>query len=97
MQIKFMQDHKDREFLGVISGVTDWGIYVEIIENKCEGMVRIRNIKDDHYIFDESQYALIGNNTKNMYQLGDEVIVKVKQTDLVKRHLDFLLIGKKEA
>jgi len=97
MQIKFMQNHKDQEFLGVISGVTDWGIYVEIIENKCEGMVGIRNIKDDHYVFDESQYALIGNNTKNMYQLGDEVVVKVKQTDLVKRHLDFLLIGKKEA
>ena len=97
MQIKFMQDHKDQEFLGVISGVTDWGIYVEIIENKCEGMVRIRDIKDDHYIFDESQYALIGNNTKNMHQLGDEVIVKVKQADLAKRHLDFQLIGKKEA
>ncbi len=95
MQIKFMQDHKDQKFLGVISGVTDWGIYVEIIENKCEGMVRIRDIKDDHYIFDESQYALIGNNTKNMYQLGDEVIVKVKQTDLARRHLDFTLIGKK--
>jgi len=97
MQIKFMQDYKNQEFLGVISGVTDWGIYVEIIENKCEGMVSIRNIKDDHYIFDENQYALIGKTKKNMYQLGDEVIVKVKQTDLVKRHLDFYLIGKKEA
>jgi len=97
MQIKFMQDHIDQEFLGVISGVTDWGIYVEIVENKCEGMVRIRDIKDDHYIFDESQYALIGNNTKNMYQLGDEVIVKVNQIDLVKRRLDFHLIKKKEA
>ena len=49
MQIKFMQDHKDEEFVGVISGVTDWGIYVEIISNKCEGMVRIRDIKDDYY------------------------------------------------
>lgn len=97
MQIKYMQDHKDQEFEGVISGVTDWGIYVEIIENKCEGMVRVRNIKDDHYVFDESEYALIGNNTKNMYQLGDEVIVKVKETDLIKRHLDFILLGKKEA
>ncbi|RMZ50863.1 ribonuclease R [Flavobacteriaceae bacterium PRS1] len=95
MQIKYMQNYKDQEFLGVVSGVTDWGIYVEIIENKCEGMVRIRDIKGDYYIFDESQYALIGNNTKNKYQLGDEVIVKVKQTDLVKRHLDFHLIGKK--
>ena len=95
MQIKYMQNYKDQEFLGVVSGVTDWGIYVEIIENKCEGMVRIRDIKGDYYIFDESQYALIGNNTKNKYQLGDKVIVKVKQTDLVKRHLDFHLIGKK--
>ena len=96
MQIKFMQDHKDEEFVGVISGVTEWGIYVEIIANKCEGMVRIREIKDDYYIFDEKQYALVGEVTKNMYQLGDEVVVKVKNTDLVKRHLDFELIGKVE-
>ncbi|AXG68898.1 ribonuclease R [Kordia sp. SMS9] len=95
MQIKFMQDHKDEEFLGVISGVTEWGIYVEIIANKCEGMVRIREIKDDYYTFDEKQYALVGEITKNMYQLGDEVVVKVKNTDLVKRHLDFDLIGKR--
>lgn len=95
MQIKFMQDHKDEEFLGVISGVTEWGIYVEIIANKCEGMVRIREIKDDYYNFDEKQYALVGEVTKNMYQLGDEVVVKVKNTDLVKRHLDFDLIGKR--
>ena len=96
MQIKFMEDHKDQEFLGVISGVTEWGIYVEIIANKCEGMVRIRDIKDDYYIFDERQYAIIGERRKKMYQLGDEVYVMVKDTDLVKRHLDFSLIGKKE-
>ena len=96
MQIKFMQDHKDEEFVGVISGVTDWGIYVEIISNKCEGMVRIRDIKDDYYEFDQDQFALVGRETKNMYQLGDEVVVKVKQADLVKRHLDFDLIGKHE-
>tara|TARA_R110001592_G_scaffold170819_8_gene408713 strand:- start:212 stop:1897 length:1686 start_codon:yes stop_codon:yes gene_type:complete len=93
MQIRFMEDHKNEEFVGVISGVTDWGIYVEIIDNKCEGMVSVRDIKDDHYVFDEAQYALVGKNTKNMYQLGDEVIVKVKNTDLVKKHLDFNLIG----
>ena len=96
MQIRFMEDHKNEEFLGVISGVTDWGIYVEIISNKCEGMVSVRDIKDDHYVFDEGQYALVGKVTKNMYQLGDEVVVKVKNTDLVKKHLDFNLIGKKE-
>nr|WP_299071613.1 ribonuclease R [uncultured Allomuricauda sp.] len=96
MQIKFMEDHKDSEFLGVISGVTEWGIYVEIVENKCEGMVRIRDIKDDYYVFDDRQFAIIGERSKRMYQLGDEVYVMVKNTDLVKRHLDFSLIGKKE-
>ena len=94
MQIKFMQDHQDKEFVGVISGVTEWGIYVEIIENKCEGMVRIRDIKDDYYTFDERQYALVGERRKKIYQLGDEVRVMVKNTDLVKRHLDFSLLGK---
>ena len=96
MQIKFMQDHADKEFVGVISGVTEWGIYVEIIENKCEGMIRIRDIKDDYYVFDERQYAIIGERFKEMYQLGDEVVVMVKNTDLVKRHLDFTLIGRYE-
>jgi len=96
MQIKFMQDHQDQEFVGVISGVTEWGIYVEIIENKCEGMVRIRDIKGDYYIFDEKEYAITGERTKKTYQLGDEVVVMVKNTDLVKRHLDFALIGKHE-
>ncbi|MFD2587417.1 ribonuclease R [Croceitalea marina] len=95
MQIKFMQDHSDKEFLGVISGVTEWGIYVEIIENKCEGMVRIRDIKDDYYNFDKKQYAIVGERSKKVYQLGDEVFVMVKNSDLIKRHLDFSLIGKK--
>ena len=96
MQIKFMQDHKDQEFTGVISGVTEWGIYVEIIENKCEGMVLIRDIKDDYYTFDEKEYAIIGERTHKKYQLGDTVRVMVKSTDLVKRHLDFSLLGKPE-
>ena len=93
MQIKYMQDHQDTEFRGVISGVTEWGIYVEIIENKCEGMVRIRDIKDDYYIYDEKQYAIVGQSTKTVIQLGDEVTVKVKKTDLERKHLDFTLIS----
>ena len=92
MQIKYMQDHQDQEFEGVISGVTEWGIYVEIKENKCEGMVRIRDIKSDYYIFDEKQYAIVGQSTKQLYQLGDNVVVKVKHTDLERKHLDFTLI-----
>ena len=94
MQIRFMQDHQDEEFLGVISGVTDWGIYVEIISNKCEGMVSVRDMKDDTYDFDQDHYAMIGRHKHKMYQLGEEVIVKVKNTDLVKKHLDFYLVGK---
>jgi ribonuclease R len=92
MQVKYMQDHKDQEFLGVISGVTEFGIFVEIIENKCEGMVRTREIKDDYYIFDEKQYALVGQSTKNVLQLGDEIYVKVKTADLVKKQLDFYFL-----
>lgn len=91
-----MQDHKDQEFLGVVSGVTEWGVYVEIIENKCEGMCRIREIKDDYYVFDEKQYALVGEMTKSLIQLGDEVYVKVKNADLVKKQLDFWYIRKNE-
>ena len=92
MQVKYMQDHKEEIFDGVITGVTEWGIYVEIAANKCEGMVRIRDIKSDYYIFDEEQYAIVGQSTKNMYQLGDDVKVQVKKTDLERKHLDFNLI-----
>jgi ribonuclease R len=96
MQVKYMQDHQDQEFLGVISGVTEWGIYVEIIENKCEGMVRIRDIKDDYYTFDEKQYALVGATSNQLLQLGDEIFVKVKNADLVKKQLDFNFIRRIE-
>ena len=92
MQVKYMQDHQDQEFEGVISGVTEWGIYVEIIENKCEGMVRIKDIRSDYFIFDEKQYALVGQADKRMYQLGDQVTVTVKNTDLERKHLDFNLV-----
>ncbi|PHR13774.1 MAG: ribonuclease R [Aequorivita sp.] len=93
MQVKYMQDHQDQEFLGVISGVTEWGIYVEIISNKCEGMVRLQDLNDDRYEFDREEFAVIGQRTKNVYQLGDEVYVKVKNADLVKKHLDFTMLG----
>ena len=91
MQVKYMQDHKEDTFLGVISGVTEWGMYVEIIENKCEGMIRIRDIKGDFYKFSSEEYALIGDRTKIKHQLGDQVEVRVKKADLLKKHLDFIL------
>ncbi|MCW2117972.1 ribonuclease R [Flavobacterium sp. 7A] len=96
MQVKYMQDHRDQEFLGVISGVTEWGIYVEIIENKCEGMVRIRDLKDDYYTFDEKQYAMVGATLEQLLQLGDEIYVKVKNADLVKKQLDFNFIRRND-
>lgn len=96
MQVKFMKQHQNKMFLGVISGVTDFGIFIEIVENKCEGMVRLRDIEGDHFIFDQEQYAVIGRRTQKRYQLGDEVYVKVKKADIVKRNLDFELVGTKE-
>jgi ribonuclease R/exosome complex exonuclease DIS3/RRP44 len=95
MQVKFMVDHQDQEFLGVISGVTEWGIYVEIISNKCEGMVRLQDLKDDHYQFIKEDFAVEGQFSKNRFQLGDEVYVRVKNADLIKRHLDFEMLGHK--
>ena len=92
MQVKYMQDHKDKHFEGVVSGVTEWGLYVEIVSNKCEGMVRIKDIKEDNYIFDEDQYAIIGQSTNTIIQLGDVVVIKVIHTDLERKHLDFELI-----
>ncbi len=96
MQVKFMQDHQNEQFLGVISGVTEWGIYVEIEQNKCEGMVRLRDIKEDHFEFDQENFAIVGKRSKKVFQLGDEVYVTVKNADLVKRHLDFNLVGARE-
>ncbi|MBZ9652837.1 ribonuclease R [Psychroflexus montanilacus] len=96
MQVKYIQDQAETEFKGVISGVTDFGIFIEIIENKCEGMTRLKDISDDHYDFNEEHYAIIGRRTKKMYQLGDEVYVRVKKADLVKRTIDFELLGSVE-
>lgn len=93
MQVKYMLDHQDEDFLGVISGVTEWGIYIEIMSNKCEGMVRLQDLRDDHYTFDKEQYAVVGQRSNKTYVLGDEVYVKVKNADLVKKHLDFTMLG----
>ncbi|MFV0247956.1 MAG: ribonuclease R [Tenacibaculum sp.] len=92
MQVKYMKKFIDKQFKGLVSGVTEWGIYVEIIANKCEGMVRIKDIKNDFFIFDEKQYAIIGKRTKKKIQLGDEVQIRVKKADLERKHLDFKLI-----
>ena len=92
MQVKFMSDHQGKEFDGVISGVTDWGIYVELDDNKCEGMVRLQDLKDDHYVFDLKEYAVIGQFQHKVYRLGDPVRIVVKRADLIKRQLDFNML-----
>ena len=96
MQVKYMLEHQNEDFLGVISGVTEWGIYVEIIANKCEGMIRIQDLKDDYYSFDRAEFAAVGQNTKNVYQLGDEVYVRMKGADLFKKQIDFEMLGHRE-
>ena len=80
------------EYIGIISGLTEWGMYVEIIENKCEGMIRLRVLNDDFYVLDEKNYCIIGQRRKKKYQLGDEVKIIVKKVDLAKRQIDFSLV-----
>ena len=87
-----MQDKIGNEYQGTITGVSDWGIYVEIEENKCEGMVYIRDIKDDKYFYNSDEQSLIGKSTKKKYQLGDPLKIEVKKADLIKKHLDFIII-----
>lgn len=91
-QAEFLEDHIGDTYLGIISGVTEWGMYVEIEENKCEGMIRLRDISDDFYVLDEKNYCIIGQKKKRTYQLGDEVKIKVKRVDLGKRQIDFSLV-----
>ncbi|WP_400261477.1 ribonuclease R [Sphingobacterium sp. SG20118] len=92
-QAEFLQEQIGTEYTGIISGVTEWGMYVEIQSNKCEGMIRLRDINDDFYVLDEKNFAIIGQRKKKKYQLGDEVQIKVKKVDLDKRQIDFTLIS----
>lgn len=92
-QAEYLENQIGVEFTGIVSGVTEWGMYVEIEENKCEGMVRLRDITDDYYTLDEKNYAIIGQRRKKVYQLGDEVQIKVKKVDLEKRQIDFILLS----
>lgn len=91
-QVEFMAAHIGQVFDGVISGVTEWGIYIELIANKCEGMVPIRALDDDYYTFDEKNYCLIGRRFRRKYQLGDALTVKVARANLDKKQLDFELV-----
>ena len=91
-QVEFMADKKGQVFDGVISGVTEWGIYVEITSNKCEGMVALRDMDDDFYTYNEKNYCIIGRQSRKKYQLGDEVQIMVSRANLEKKQLDFILV-----
>ncbi|HIZ32361.1 MAG TPA: ribonuclease R [Candidatus Bacteroides merdigallinarum] len=90
-QVEFMQEHVGQVYDGVISGVTEWGLYVELNENKCEGMIPIRDLDDDYYEYDEKNYCLRGRRKKHVYSLGDAITIKVARANLEKKQLDFAL------
>lgn len=90
-QVEYMSDKIGKVFEGVISGVTEWGIYVEIIENQCEGMIHIRELSNDSFEYDEKNYCIRGRYTKKEYMLGDRVNVEVVKADLQKKQLDYKL------
>lgn len=91
-QVEFMSDRLGQTFDGVISGVTEWGLYVELNENKCEGMIPVRDLDDDYYEFDEKNYCLRGRRTHRVYSLGDAITVKVARANLEKKQLDFAMV-----
>lgn len=90
-QVQYLLDRKDEVFNGMISGVTEWGLYVEIVESKCEGLIRVRDLVDDFYELNEDQYCLVGHRSKKVYQLGDLLKVRLKSADLMKKQIDFVL------
>ncbi len=91
-QVEFMKDRLGETFEGIISGVTEWGLYVQLNENKCEGMIPIRDLDDDYYEFDDKSYCLIGRRKRRMYRLGDPLTIRVARANLEKKQLDFELI-----
>ena len=91
-QVEFMGERLGEEYDGVISGITEWGLYVEINENKCEGLVPIRDLEDDYYEFDEKNYCLMGRRKYRIYRLGDPIRIKVARANLERKQLDFALV-----
>jgi ribonuclease R len=90
-QAQYLMGREGDVFEGMISGVTEWGIYVELIDSKCEGLIRVRDLKDDYYDLDEANYCLVGRRTNRRFQLGDPVRVKLKSADLLKKQIDFMM------
>lgn len=94
-QVEYMQEHIGDTYSGIISGVTEWGLYVELNDNLCEGLVPMRDLADDYYDFDEKNHCLVGRRHNHRYRLGDNVNIKVARADLEKKLLDFVLLDDK--
>ena len=90
-QVEFLKDHIGEEYDGIISGVNEWGFYVELTDNHCEGMVPVRELSDDFYEYDESNYCLVGSRTRRRFEIGQPVRVEIIRADLARRQLDFAL------
>ena len=90
-QVEFMKDHIGQEYDAVISGVTEWGLYAEIVENKCEGMIPIRDLEDDFYRFDEDNFCIVGDRSRKKFQLGDAITIRIAKANLERKQLDFTL------
>lgn len=87
-----MSEHVGDEYDAVVSGITEWGIYAEIIENKCEGMIPIRTLQDDFYEYDEANYSLVGRRTGHRYMIGDRLRIRIVRANLDKKQLDFEIV-----
>ena len=94
-QAEYLQDKIGKVFDGLISGISKWGIYVELNDSKCEGMVRYNTFDDDYYYLDEENFRIIGQETRKIYRLGDAVKVRIEAVDLIKKQMDFTLVSTK--
>jgi len=91
-QVEFLQDKVGQKFEGIISGISEWGFYVELSDNHCEGMIPMRDMDDDFYEYDEKNYCLVGVHTHRKFVIGQKVIIEIARTNLAKRQMDFRLV-----
>ena len=96
MQVKYMSKRINEKFEAVVSGVNERGLFVEIKSSKCEGLVRMKDIPNDYFVYDHKNICVVGQNTHEEYCLGDEVLIKLVGTDLDKKHIDFKILERKE-
>ncbi len=96
MQVKYMSNRLNEKFAGIVSGINERGVFVEVVSNKCEGFVRMKDIPHDYFVYNYKTNSLIGQNTKEEYCLGDKVLIRVEKTNLEKKHIDFKILSKSE-